>query len=98
MNSQTRKATPTRHEHPRTACILAHVTRDDPPVLLAFPKVEPLPATNAGSAIHHAMFGMKVKEKADAAGATCVLRIKDQKPGVDRPKPEAFLLKQWTGN
>jgi hypothetical protein len=39
------------------------------------------------------MFGVKLKEKADAAGATCVLRIEDQKD-KPLPKPEEFLLKQ----
>jgi arylformamidase len=71
---------------------ITHVGRDDPPVLVTFPRIDPLPAANAGSAIHHAMFGMKLKEKADAAGAICILRIEDQKP-VALPTPEAFLLR-----
>ncbi len=72
-----------------------HVTRDDPPVMVVYPTMGELPAPNAGSAIHHAIFGVKLKEKADAAGAICVLRIEDQKDQAT-PKPEEFLLNQLT--
>jgi hypothetical protein len=34
----------------------------------------------------------KLKEKADAAGVVCLLRIEEQ-PG-DAPQPEAFLVEQ----
>ena len=72
---------------------ITHVTGDDPPVLVAYPKMDPLPATSAGSAIHHAIFGTKLKEKADAAGVPCLLRIEDQMT-QPMPKPEEFLLRQ----
>ena len=72
---------------------VTHVTRDDPPVMVVYPTMAELPAINAGNAIHHAVFGVKLKEKADAAGAICVLRIEDQKD-KPLPKPEEFLLKQ----
>lgn len=42
--------------------------------------------TSTGSAIHHAMLGVKFQERARAAGATCILRIEAQ------PTPEAFLI------
>ena len=48
-------------------------------------------STSAGSAIHHAIFGVKLKEKCDAAGVTCVLRI-EEKVDAAVPTPEAFLL------
>lgn len=70
---------------------ITHVSRGDPPVLISNPRVDPLPATTAGSAIHHAIFGVKLKEKADAVGTTCILRI-EEKAAADVPKPEAFLL------
>ncbi|MEQ1862438.1 MAG: kelch repeat-containing protein [Chthoniobacteraceae bacterium] len=69
-----------------------HVSHDDPPVLISNPKFDPLPAANAGSAIHHAIFGTKLKEKADAARVPCVLRIEDQKDKA-APTPEEFLIK-----
>jgi acetyl esterase/lipase len=69
---------------------ITHVSAGDPPVMIQNPRVDPLPATSAGSAIHHAIFGMKLKAKADAAGVTCILRLQDQ-PGTT-PEPEAFLI------
>ncbi|WP_395740556.1 alpha/beta hydrolase fold domain-containing protein [Prosthecobacter sp.] len=72
---------------------ITHVSRDDPPVLISNPRVDPLPATSAGSAIHHAELGAKLKEKADAAGVKCILRI-EEKAGTEVPKPEAFLLEE----
>jgi hypothetical protein len=69
------------------------VSAGDPPVLVSNPRVDPLPATSAGSAIHHAIFGVKLKEKADAAGVTCVLRI-EEKADASVPTPEQFLLDQ----
>ena len=72
---------------------ITHVSKDDPPVLIANPKIDPLPATSAGSAIHHAMFGMKFQEKARAAGMTCILRIETQADDAT-PTPEAFLIGQ----
>lgn len=67
-----------------------HVSAGDPPVLIQNPRVDPLPAPNASSAIHHAIFGVKLKERADAVGATCILRI--QEPPDATPEPEVFLL------
>lgn len=74
--------------------VLPHLSAGDPPFLLSFPRVDPLPATSAGSAIHHAIFGVKLKEKADAAGVSCTLRIQEQ--GDATPEPEPFLLKHLT--
>ena len=71
---------------------IAHISKDDPPILISNPRIDPLPATSAGSAIHHAMLGMKFQEQAKAAGATCVLRI-EAAPAADTPTPEAFLLR-----
>lgn len=52
------------------------------------------PATSAGSAIHHAIFGVKLKEKADAAGTPCILRLQDQPDAT--ATPEDFLVEQLT--
>jgi arylformamidase len=72
-----------------------HVSAGDPPALISHPRVDPLPATSAGSAIHHAIFGVKLKEKCDASGVTCVLRI-EEKADASVPTPEAFLLDHLT--
>lgn len=69
-----------------------HVTADDPPMFLSYPSFGPLPAPDAGSAIHHANFGVKFKEKADAVGANCTLRI-DDKADASTPLPDEFLVK-----
>lgn len=69
---------------------ITHVSAGDPPVMIQNPQVDPLPATSAGSAIHHAIFGVKLKEKADAVGVACILRLQDQ-PGTTA-EPEAFLI------
>ncbi len=69
---------------------ITHVSTGDPPVMIQNPRVDPLPATSAGSAIHHAIFGVKLKEKADAAGVTCILRLQDNPRTT--PEPEAFLI------
>ncbi len=70
---------------------ITHVSADDPPVLISNPRVDPLPATSPGSAIHHALFGMKFQEKAAAVGGSCILRIEEQATAAT-PKPEEFLL------
>ncbi|HEY1052767.1 MAG TPA: alpha/beta hydrolase [Prosthecobacter sp.] len=71
---------------------ITHVSKDDPPMLLSYPRVDPLPATTPGSAIHHALFGTKLQEKVTAAGGTCILRIEDQASASSLPTPTAFLL------
>jgi acetyl esterase/lipase len=68
-----------------------HLSRDDPPVLVAFPTFAKLPAASAGQAIHHAVFGVKLKERAEAIGSLCLLRIENQTPQAS-PKPEEFLI------
>ena len=69
---------------------LTHLGADDPPLLLQYPRLDPLPATTPGSAIHHALFGMKFKEKADASKVPCILRLQDSP--WSSPTPEEFLL------
>jgi arylformamidase len=68
-----------------------HVDKNDPPVLLVYPKDGPVPAPDPGAAIHHANFGKKLKEKADSAGAPATLQIGAKSAGfVD---PNEFLLR-----
>lgn len=73
---------------------ITHVSRDDPPVMIQNPRVDPLPATSAGSAIHHAIFGVKLKERCDAVGVSCILRLQDKAQAT--PEPEAFLIEHLT--
>ncbi len=76
--------------------VIPHLSADDPSFLLSYPRVDPLPAPSAGSAIHHAIFGMKLKEKADALGVPCILRIQDQAATNPTPEPETFLVERLT--
>jgi arylformamidase len=69
-----------------------HVSAGDPPVLLLYPTTTPLPAPDAGTAIHHGMLGVKLKEKADATGLICVLKYAD-KPDQSSAEISQFLLK-----
>ncbi|MEO7298777.1 MAG: alpha/beta hydrolase [Verrucomicrobiota bacterium] len=69
-----------------------HVSRGDPPTMLLYPTPTPLPATDPGTAIHHAMFGKKLKEKVDAVGGICVLRFANE-PDQSAPESCEFLLK-----
>jgi arylformamidase len=54
------------------------VSRDGAPVLLIYGTAwSVLPAKTPGEAIHHPILGLKLKEKADAVGAICILTIED---------------------
>jgi hypothetical protein len=70
-----------------------HVDKNDPPALLIYGKASPLPAPDAGTAIHHAAFGRSLKEKADAEGAVVLLRIAGAAE-TSTADPNEFLLKQ----
>lgn len=72
-----------------------HVARGAPPVMLVN-RTDPLPAADHNAAIHHVVFCDKLKERADAVGATCLVRLLDQ-PDPAMPLPYDFLLKQLTG-
>lgn len=74
---------------------IEHLSSDDPPLLISNPRMEPLPATTPGSAIHHGIFGIKLRERAQAVGSTCILRL-EETDGAATPTPEEFLLKQLT--
>lgn len=74
---------------------ITHVGAGDPPVLISNPRMDPLPATSPGSAIHHAIFGVKLKEKCDAAGVKCILRL-EEIADESVPTPEQFILDQLT--
>ena len=70
---------------------LSHVDRNDPPALLTYGKPSALPAPTPGEAIHHSLFGEKLKEKAEQCGAKVVLFVEG---GSDpKPDPNEFLLR-----
>jgi acetyl esterase/lipase len=69
-----------------------HVAPGAPPVMLVYRTLGPVPAQSPGAAIHHALFGLKLKERAEAAGATCVLWIRDRPEKLEL-QPNEFLLR-----
>lgn len=52
-----------------------HLTADDPPLLMTYGNDMTLPSKDAGHGIHHAVYGVKMKEKADAVGQESHLLI-----------------------
>ena len=69
-----------------------HVDGNDPPLLMTYGGDMTLPSKNAGHGIHHPVYGVKLKEKSDAAGHECHLLI----PGTSKSDKYAnvneFLL------
>ena len=51
-----------------------------------------LPSENAGHGIHHPVYGVKMKEKADKAGHECHLLIKDVSKADKYASANEFLL------
>ena len=62
-----------------------HVDGADPPLFMTYQSNMTLPSENAGHGIHHPVYGVKLKEKSDAAGHECHLLI----PGVSMSKKYA---------
>ena len=95
---QMEKGGDIRHPQPerlmllREASPIHHLSAGDPPLLISNPRSAPLPATSPGEAIHHAIFGVKLREKAVPLGVPCILRIED-KPDPEVPAPANFLLR-----
>ena len=52
-----------------------HVSKGDPPLFMSYGNDMSLPSKNAGHGIHHPVYGVKMKEKADAVGQECHLLI-----------------------
>lgn len=59
---------------------ISHLTRDDPPVFLDYPqRHEPLPAKHSANlAVHHPLFGIKLKEAADKIGVEANFQAANQ--------------------
>lgn len=69
-----------------------HLDGNDPPLLMTYPGDMTLPSKNAGHGIHHPVYGVKLKEKADAVGHECHLLI-DGQPNSDKyASANEFLL------
>ena len=68
-----------------------HMSSDDPPLFMSYGNDMTLPSKDSGHGIHHPVYGIKMKERADQIGVECHLQIE----GVTEAKyanPEQFLL------
>lgn len=72
---------------------ITHLTADDPPVFLYYPQPnEPLPKNSSPQQyIHHPGFGFHLKEKMDALGIECTLRLREQSPHFPDDEIVAFF-------
>ncbi len=75
-------ADPRFHPLFEEASAINHTTADDAPVMLFYPQAnDPLPPNSPGSQhIHHPKFGFVLKEKLDALGVECVLKLREDYP------------------
>ncbi len=68
-----------------------HLDKDDPPLLMTYGNDMTLPSKNAGHGIHHPVYGVKLKEKADRLGHECHLLIKGVSKSSEYDNPQQFL-------
>jgi arylformamidase len=69
-----------------------HLSKDDPPLLMSYGNDMTLPSKNAGHGIHHPVYGVKMKEKADRVGSECHLLIKGVSKSEKYTSANEFLL------
>jgi len=71
-----------------------HLTADDPPLFMTYGNNMALPAVNAAQAIHHPVFGIKMKEKADRIGHECHLLIEGVSRSPEYDDAQDFLVRK----
>ena len=69
-----------------------HLTADDPPLLMTYANNMTLPSENAGHGIHHPIYGVKMKEKADRVGHETHLLIEGVSQSDKYASAQNFLL------
>lgn len=71
-----------------------HFSKDDPPLLMTFTEHHPmtLPSKNANHGIHHPVYGLKMKEKADRLGCELHLIIPGEISSDKYADINAFLI------
>jgi hypothetical protein len=70
----------------REASGINYVSKDAPPTFLFYPRLN-LPMTSdleANDGIHHPKFGQVLKERMDELGVECVVRYREDMPGLER--------------
>jgi acetyl esterase/lipase len=76
---------------------LPHLTKDSPPVLLAYRNPMDAEITNLGIGIHHPLFGKVLKEKMDALKIPCELIAANQRYGGGSPMTTMNFLREHLG-
>jgi len=69
-----------------------HLDGNDPPLLMTYGNNMKLPSENAGHGIHHPVYGVKMKEKADAQNHECYLLIKGVSKSDKYANSQEFLM------
>lgn len=69
-----------------------HLDGGDPPLLMTYGNDMTLPSKNAGHGIHHPVYGVKLKQKADRMGHECHLLIKDVSKSDKYSTANEFLM------
>ncbi len=68
-----------------------HLDGNDPPLFMSYGNDMTLPSKDAGHGIHHPVYGVKMKEKADREGHECHLLIPGVSKSDDYATAEEFL-------
>lgn len=79
------------------ASAVTHASKDDPPVLLLYGDMPPVPLPETadwGTVIHHPAFGTLLKEKLDALGVPCLFYYRGS-PQPQPPGAELQFLKKY---
>lgn len=71
-----------------------HLDKKDPPLFMTYGNNMKLPSENAAHGIHHPVYGVKMKEKADRVGHECHLLIKDVSKSDKYASANEFLMGQ----
>ena len=69
-----------------------HLDKNDPPLLMTYGNNMTLPSQSAGHGIHHPVYGVKMKEKADRLGHECHLLIKGVSKSEKYSSATEFLM------
>jgi arylformamidase len=69
-----------------------HVSENDPPLYMSYGGDMTLPSKEPGHGIHHPVYGVKLKEKADAAGLECHLEIPKVSKSEKYANSQEFLM------
>ena len=69
-----------------------HMSAGDPPLLMTYGNNMKLPSENAGHGIHHPVYGVKMKEKADSCGVECHLLISGVSESIKYKSSSEFLF------